>query len=108
MPQLIFKGLPGKDVQAFSTALVDELAQIIDCPRDYFTLEVPASTYYFDGQRTAATPLVQVNWFERGQDVQDRTAEAITRHIRLAGHTQVDVFFIPLQELRYYENGVHF
>ena len=38
MPQLIFKGLPGKDVQAFSTALIDELAQIIDCPRDYFTL----------------------------------------------------------------------
>ena len=108
MPQLIFKGLPGKDVQAFSTALVDELEQIVGCPRDYFTLEVPASTYYFDGQRTAATPLVQVNWFERGQDVQDRTAEAITRHIRLAGHAQVDVFFIPLQELRHYENGVHF
>lgn len=108
MPQLIFKGVEQARVQAISKALVDELQQLVDCPRDYFTLEVPQTAHVFDGEYVAVSPLIQVNWFDRGQAVQDRVAQAITRHLQQAGCSQVDVFFVPLAAAQYYENGVHY
>jgi hypothetical protein len=108
MPQIIFKGIKKEDVKLISKGLVDELQQIIGCPRDYFTLEVPATIYLAEGKEIAGNPLIQVNWFERGQKVQDCAAAAITRYIRQAGYSQTDIFFVPLAENNYYENGTHF
>lgn len=108
MPQIIFKGIKKEDVKLISKGLVDELQQIVDCPRDYFTLEVPETIYLSDGEEIAGNPLIQVNWFERGQNVQDRVAATITRYIQQAGYPQVDIFFVPLTENNYYENGTHF
>ncbi len=108
MPQLIIKGVKLEQVRAISKALVDELQQIVDCPRDYFTLEVPDTSYVFDGELVTVNPLIQVNWFDRGQAVQDRVAAAITRHLQQAGYAHVELFFLPLAEAGYYENGVHY
>lgn len=108
MPQLIFKGITKEAVKGISKKLVDELQEIIVCPRDYFTLEVPETAYILDGQELSGNPLIQVNWFDRGQDVQDRTAATIDKYIRQAGYEQVDIFFIRLAEDCYYENGSHY
>ncbi len=40
MPQIIIKGMDVNSVKGISRSLVDELAEIIGCPRDYFTIEV--------------------------------------------------------------------
>ena len=108
MPQLIIRGLEKTEVQQISKLLVDELTVVIGCPRDYFTIEVPDTTFIYDGEEVTATPFIQVNWFDRGQSVQDQAAAAIDRHIRALGYNQIEIFFIPLQEAAYYENGKHY
>ncbi|WP_210396680.1 DUF1904 domain-containing protein [Motiliproteus sediminis] len=108
MPQLRFRGVEVDTVETISTALVDELQRLLDCPRDDLTLEVVSSVYVADGQRVAGYPFIEVLWFDRGQALQDLTAMAITRHLQAAGVTASDIFFTPLKGCNYYENGTHF
>ena len=108
MPQLIIKGMKREAVINISKGLVDDLQQLINCPREYFTLEVIHSKFVFDGEPTEGYPFVQVNWFDRGQEVQDAVGKAITRVVQSAGYQNVDAFFVVLEEKKYYENGQHF
>lgn len=107
MPQFLIKGMKMEDVQKISTQMVNELEEIIGCPRDYFRIEFVDSTLIEDGDIVAGCPMVQVNWFDRGQEVQDKVAVSITTNIQNAGYEQVEIFFIVLERNKYYENGTH-
>lgn len=107
MPMLRIRGIEEIQVKKGSQALVDDLSRIVGCPRDYFTLELVTSVYIMDGERTPQQPIIEVLWFDRGQEVQDQAAKAITDHLR-GDLESLEVFFIPLQEKNYYENGEHF
>lgn len=107
MPQFLIKGMKVEEVQKISTQMVDELEEIIGCPRDYFRIELVDSILIRDGDIVAGCPLVQVNWFDRGQEVQDKVALSITNNIQDAGYEQVEIFFIVLERDKYYENGTH-
>lgn len=105
MPHITIKGMSIADVQKISKQMIDELEIVIDCPREYFTLEVVESTFIVDGAQAHKDPFIQINWFDRGPEVQDKTAEAITQHISNVGYKNVDIFFIVLERNKYYENG---
>lgn len=108
MPQLVIRGMKKEHVQAISKTLVDELTNIVGCPSDYFTIEFVEACYIKDGLDVSGTPLIQVNWFDRGQAIQDAAAQAIDRQIRSAGYAQIEIFFVVLEETKYYENGSHY
>lgn len=108
MPQLKFKGITINEVCKISENLVNCLSEIIDCPRDYFILECVNSQFVFDGKITSCYPIVEVFWFDRGQDVQDKSAEEITKQILELGKSECEVVFYPLSEKNYYENGKHY
>lgn len=108
MPQLIIKGIEKQVVKDLSRELIDELATVVGCPRDYFTLEMPQTVYIQDGEETSGPAIIQVNWFERGQAIQDRVAEVITKRLQAKGYSQLEIFFAVLAERRYYENGKHY
>lgn len=105
MPQFLIKGMKMEDVQTISTQMVNELEEIIGCPRDYFRVEYVDSTLIRDGAAATGCVLVQVNWFDRGPEVQDKVAVSITQNIQNAGYDQVEIFFIVLERNKYYENG---
>jgi len=107
MPQFLIKGMKVEEVQRISTKMLNELEEIIGCPRDYFRIEYVDSTLIKDGAILKGCPLVQVNWFDRGQEVQDKVAVSITQNIQSAGYEQVEIFFIILERNKYYENGKH-
>ncbi|MBP1920249.1 DUF1904 family protein [Youngiibacter multivorans] len=108
MPILKFNAIRSSDVKTFSKALVDELQMITGSPREYFTLEVISSVYITDGTEAEGPPIVEVGWFDRGQELQDMAAKAITQHVQSAGYPNVDVIFTIFNEASYYENGNHF
>ncbi|MBP1744915.1 MAG: hypothetical protein H6Q58_1893 [Firmicutes bacterium] len=108
MPQLKIRGVEVEKICSFSKNLIDELEDIINCPRSYFTIEHISSTFIADGSVTKSYPFVEVSWFDRGQEVQDKTALAITKAVQCAGYENVDVVFTALKENEYYENGNHF
>jgi Domain of unknown function (DUF1904). len=108
MPQIIIKGMELDKIKAISKPLVDELQLIVGCPRDYFTIEAVAGAFIMDGKQVEISPLVQVKWFDRGQEAQDKTAAVICRHIMSAGYSHVETFFTVLEESKYYENEIHY
>ena len=105
MPQLLFRGIEEEKIIGVSKALLDDLVEIVGCPREYFTLEYVPTRFVFDGEITAGAPLVQINWFDRGQEIRDKVAVNLTKHLLEAGCASVDVYFIELQAEAYYENG---
>lgn len=108
MPQLKMRGVEVKDICKISVGMVQEMQELLQCPKNYFTLECINSTYIMDGEITKVYPTVEVAWFDRGQEVQDTMAKIVTKYIHLAGYKDVDVIFSVLEEKKYYENGEHF
>lgn len=108
MPILTFKNIERQSVLDMSTALVNELEALIQVPRDYFTVEHVDSMFIKDGKEADQYPLVFVSLFDRGAEVEDKTAKIITRHVQQSGYKDVDVIFTILERHRYYENGEHF
>lgn len=108
MPALKLKAIDAKKALTISKVLIDELQELIQCPRDYFSIEVTQSKFIMDGKFVGGPQTVDVFWFDRGQDVQDKVAKIITKHINSIGYKSVDVVFHTLEEKKYYENGEHF
>lgn len=108
MPELKIKGVEVKDICSISKELVDELQQLLQCPRSYFTLECINSTFVSDGDCVTTHPTIEVSWFDRGQELQDKTAGIITKYVHNLGYKEIDVIFNLLEKRRYYENGEHY
>lgn len=108
MPMMKFKAIEVADVCKISKYLIDELQELIQCPREYFNLAVDQSVYINDGEIVKGAPVVEVSWFDRGQEIQDKAAKIITKYVNSIGYESVDVVFLIFVESRYYENGEHF
>ncbi|MFA9424059.1 MAG: DUF1904 family protein [Sedimentibacter sp.] len=108
MPVLKLKSIDPKKALTISENLIDELQEIIQCPRDYFNIEIPQSSFIMDGSFVEGPPMVDIIWFDRGQAVQDKVAKVITKYVNSIGYLSVDVIFHVLEKSRYYENGEHF
>ncbi|MCP8969659.1 DUF1904 family protein [Ectobacillus ponti] len=106
MPHLVLRGITIEAAKEMSRSLVEELAGICECGTDNFTLELAQSVFVFDGAEIPAFPLIEVKWFERGVEVRDRFAGAVTRHVKEAGAQEVEVIFYPLSEEQYYIDGI--
>ncbi len=109
MPHLRFRGIKKEEVKEISRELVDQLAEIVQCPRDWFTLEYIDTEFIFDGKESAGYPFVEVLWFDRGQEAKDRAGAVVTKLIRRRYPVEdICVIFTNLNEKDYYENGNHF
>ncbi|OQX38717.1 MAG: hypothetical protein B0D91_03285 [Oceanospirillales bacterium LUC14_002_19_P2] len=93
-----------------SKELVDSLSELVGCPQDHFTLEHIPSTFIVDGAEDAGYPFVEMLWFAREPEVQDKVASCLTQMIRRVtdDNTDIAVVFHKLVEQDYYENGEHF
>lgn len=107
MPMIKFRGVEKTEIKAKSTSLIDSLAKIVECPRDYFTLEISNTEFVFDGKEVEQPVIIEVSWFDRGQAIQDEVAKTITNTFK-EKREYVEVFFTKLEESSYYENGEHF
>ncbi|HDR8066921.1 TPA: DUF1904 family protein, partial [Bacillus cereus] len=66
-----------------------------------------SSTFVFNGEEIEAFPLIEVKWFERGQEIRDRFAKAITTYVKDFGLSEVEVVFMVFTESAYYINEKH-
>lgn len=110
MPHLRFRAVEPQTVQTLSASLIDELQPHMNCPREDFTFEYIYTTFYHEGEVTAAYPFVEVLWFDRGQETQDAVAKIITEQVRgISGEDiNVAVIFTALNASGYYDNGQHY
>lgn len=109
MPQLKLRGIKAEKISPVSKEMIDGLQALLECPRNYFSIECQNATYVIDGEISEeGYPIVEIWWFDRGQEVQDKAAKIVTDYVHKAGYADVDIIFIQLAEKDYYENGEHF
>jgi hypothetical protein len=105
MPHLIIRGLSVEQVRAISGPLVDELAELCQCPADHFLLECLHTTAVCNGYVVSSYPFVEVAWFERGSEVRDPFAKVVDRHVRSLRIPEAEIAFRAYREDAYYRNG---
>ena len=89
-----------------SREMTDHLQETIGCPREHIVLEVIHSEIVIDGQIGQGDwPFIEVAYFERGLEVQDKVAGIICRYLKQVGYENVDIHFSYLNNRNYYENG---
>ena len=98
MPALRLKSIDANKALAISKELVNELQELLQCPRNYFSIELGQSSFIFDGEFVEGPQMVDVLWFNRGQEIQDKVAKIITKYIKSVGYENVDVIFHALEE----------
>ncbi|WP_432401935.1 DUF1904 domain-containing protein [Wukongibacter sp. M2B1] len=108
MPQLKIRGIGTNKLKEISKELIDDLTEIVGCPRDYFTIECISTTSIFDGEIVDTYPFIEIAWFDRGQEIQDKVAKIITKYVNKIGVQDLDMTFTIFDKSRYYENGKHF
>lgn len=109
MPHIKFRGMNRDEVQEMSTELLNDLVHLMNIPRDHFTIELESTTFIHDGQLDRnAYPFVNVEWFDRGDQMMEQTAKVITDAVKHYNYPDVGVYFRNLRKERYYENGSHF
>jgi hypothetical protein len=109
MPHLRFRAVTEAQVQTLSETLVSDLAMAMETSEDNFSFEYIGSRFFEKSKSTASYPFVEVLWFARSQEIQDRAAVLITDKVRKLTQAQdVVVIFQVLEKSAYYENGKHF
>ncbi|WP_373232494.1 DUF1904 family protein [Cohnella sp.] len=106
MPHLIIRGVSSESIRKISKQLIFDIASLCQCPQDHIILECLHTSAFYDGEQVSSYPFIEVNWFDRGQEVQDQVASCMDRHIRSLGIAEAEVAFRIYEPDRYYTNGV--
>ncbi|CAM3663752.1 DUF1904 family protein [Aeromicrobium ponti] len=108
MPHLFLRGISVDQTKEISVPLIKELAELCACGEENFTLEVVQSTFVFNQNEVPAYPFIEVKWFDRGKDIQNQFAKAVTKHVQSLGVPEIEVAFTAFLEADYYLNGKSF
>lgn len=106
MPHLLFRGVPSEQLKSVSTPLAAELAAICECGTDNFTMACLNTTSVFGSEADdQGFAFIEVGWFERGQHVRNRFAQAVTKYVSQIGLSEIEIVFHAYREDSYYING---
>jgi phenylpyruvate tautomerase PptA (4-oxalocrotonate tautomerase family) len=109
MPHIRIRAISETTVEKLSAELPQDLAPLMQTSTENFTVEKVATQFYKDGARTEGDPMIEVLWFERGQEVKNQCAKKITEIVRKHLNAEyIAVVFTALPKESYFENGEHF
>lgn len=108
MPQVTFKGMRVNQVCDISENLKNKLEEIIKCDRKHIKFNIIDSIEIENGKVVESFPRIEMLWFPRNHDIQDKVAEEITRQIQILGYKHVQVTFSIFKPENFYENGKHY
>lgn len=109
MPHIRIRALHETTVQKLSVELPQELARILQTPIENFTVEKIATEFYKNGVRTEGDPMIEVLWFDRGQEMKNQCAKKITEMVQKHSSAEyIAVVFTAIPKESYFENGEHF
>ncbi len=103
MPTLIFKGVKQSDLQVLAKPLIEQLAETVECPKDWFTLEWSNPSYFDENGLVEWYPIINVNWFPRSKEMQDKVAHLVGKLFRDHGYARVKVSFTIMDREAHYD-----
>lgn len=109
MPHIRIRALNETAVQKLSSELPEALSNLLQTPIDNFTVEKVETRFFKNGVRSEGDPMIEVLWFDRGQEVKDNCAQKITELVRSHVNAEyIAVVFTAIPKESYFENSEHF
>ena len=108
MPQIIVKGINEEQCAQLSVIAAPELAKICDCPSDWFIFDLVPSKFFNESGKIPHYPVVQVWWFSRPAEVQDKVAQLLHETFCDMDFADNQISFHLFEGKDYYENGESF
>ena len=109
MPHIRIRALSIEQIKTLGQPLCEQLAYVMQTPLDNFTVEKIDSQFFQNGKSVPGDAMIEIHWFDRGQNIQDLSAQKIIEIFRkLIGPQDLSVVFFDIPKNRYYENGKHF
>ena len=108
MPQIIVKGITEEQCAALSVKAAPQLAEICDCPSDWFVFDLVPSKFFTENGAVPHYPVVQVWWFSRPAEIQNKVAQLLHSIFTEMGFADNQISFHLFKECDYYENGENF
>ncbi len=107
MPHIRIRGIEKEVVTAVGKDLVNEMVDLMKCPKEAITLEYIETLYIDEGVENAGVlPLIEIAWFYRDQEVKQAVAEAVTKIIKSERELdRVVVYFTDMTKEHYFVNG---
>ncbi|MEG1781822.1 MAG: DUF1904 family protein, partial [Oscillospiraceae bacterium] len=85
-----------------------KLSKICDCPADWFVFDYIHSDFFDQSGAIPHFPVLQIWWFKRPQEVQNKVALELDSLLKAMGHTATQISFHIYEESSYYEDGEHY
>lgn len=92
MPRIVVKGMPKEDLKKVSKQLFDNIADIIQRPREAFTLDLLESVAILDGEEITRVH-VEIGWKNRPVEVCEQVAKAVNELFAQFNYDKVFVYF---------------
>lgn len=109
MPHLKVRGLEKTKLIEHSQEIIDGLTEIIQCDRNWFTIEHIETEYIFDGRIQPGYSFLELYWFDRGEKVKKEVAAFLTEILKkMNGNQDSCIIFFPLLGENYCDNGEFF
>lgn len=109
MPHIRIRALSEPIVETLSAELPTKLAQVMHTSVDNFSVERIQTQFYKNGVHTEGDPMIEILWFDRGQELKIASAKIVTEEVqKLSNAEYVAVVFTNLPKESYFENGEHF
>ena len=110
MPHLRIKGLDYLAVEKESTDLINGISEIINCDRQWITVEVlEGGKFVYDGKLVETPIFVEIHWFDRGQEAKGKVAKFIDSIVRrIDSKRDITDIYRDMKTTDYFENGEHF
>ncbi len=109
MPHIKITGLESPTIKQLSKETSTSLSVSFQCPVDWIVFSNNNTTLYCNAEEVTNMVYVYIEWFDRGQSIQDEVAKILTSSILVHNpNLSIDIIFIKLEKSSYYENGVHY
>ena len=92
MPRIVARGFKKEDLKKVSAELFDTIAEIIERPREAFTLALIESVAILDGEEISRANL-EIGWVHRPVEVCEKVANAVNELFKPLGYETVMISF---------------
>jgi len=103
MPQVIIKNIYPANIEEVALELKEKLAQIIQCPVDWISIELNGTTYFPVEENTKTIPIINIWWMPRPKEIQDAVASSIYEILSEKGYKKLQIYFHKLDKEGFYE-----
>lgn len=92
MPRIVVRGMEKEDLKKVDGKLLDSVAEIIQRPKDTFTIDLVESVAIVEGQEISRV-YIEISWKNRPTEVCEQVAKAINTILESIGYKKVYVYF---------------